>query len=71
MTDPESKITNDIRDESKILNCSICNSIILPELSGWTGGHPAEPINSGRCCNDCNSSVVIPTRLRRMGLLKD
>jgi hypothetical protein len=27
-------------------------------------GHPAEPVESGRCCNVCNDLVVIPARLR-------
>jgi hypothetical protein len=71
MTDPETKTDNDIKDESPILQCVICGTTIMPELSGWTGGHNAEPVNSGRCCNHCNSSVVIPARLQRMGLLKD
>ena len=26
-------------------------------------GHNAEPVNSGRCCDDCNEHVVIPIRL--------
>jgi hypothetical protein len=40
--------------------CSICRNI-------YTGyGNNAQPINDGRCCDDCNSVVVIPTRIRRM-----
>ncbi len=27
-------------------------------------GHPAVPVESGRCCNVCNDLVVIPARLR-------
>ena len=63
MTDPEDTAMNPIKDETAILNCSICGDMILPELSGWTGGHNAEPVNDGRCCSECNSRVVIPARL--------
>ena len=26
-------------------------------------GHNAEPVNSGRCCDYCNTTVVIPRRI--------
>ena len=37
--------------------CSICGD----KIKGY--GHNAEPVNSGRCCDDCNSTVVIPRRI--------
>ena len=43
--------------------CSICKQTIQPDLSGWDGGHNAEPINSGRCCEMCNDEVVTPKRI--------
>ena len=43
------------------MNCSICNNKIDGKF-----GHNAEPVNDGRCCNDCNSNVVIPTRIKEM-----
>ena len=33
--------------------CSICGE----EYFGW--GNNAEPINDGRCCDDCNTKVII------------
>lgn len=46
------------------LVCSICKQTIEPSpLSGWAGGNNAEPINSGRCCDACDSQYVIPARL--------
>ena len=72
MSDPEIKTDVDIKDEAPVLHCSICGTVIVPDLvTGWTGGNNAAPINSGRCCNACNTSVVIPTRKKRMGLLKE
>ena len=72
MSDPEIKTDNEIKDETAFLTCSICGEQILPDpVTKWSGGNNAEPINSGRCCNECNTSVVIPTRMKRMGLLKD
>lgn len=50
--------------QPKQLICSICRQPIQPHpLSGWAGGNNAEPINSGRCCDDCDSTVVIPARI--------
>ena len=43
------------------MNCSICNNEINDEF-----GNNAEPVNDGRCCNDCNSTVVIPARIKEM-----
>lgn len=37
--------------------CSICGK----EYQGY--GNNAQPVNNGRCCNECNLSVVIPARL--------
>lgn len=49
------------------LMCSICFRKIEPHpLSGWAGGNNAQPINDGRCCDDCDAIVVIPTRIRMM-----
>lgn len=64
MSDTENNAVNDIKEKSPILNCSICGTVIMPDLqTGWSGGNNAEPINHGRCCNDCNSTKVIPARL--------
>lgn len=45
--------------------CSICFNEI-PAVGTWTEGNNAEPVNMGRCCNDCDNSVVIPARLNSM-----
>jgi hypothetical protein len=40
--------------------CSICRK-------PYTGyGNNAQPVTNGRCCDDCNSLAVIPTRIRRL-----
>ena len=36
------------------MNCSICNNEIDDRF-----GHNAWPINDGRCCDTCNSSVIV------------
>ena len=36
--------------------CSICSR----RFTEW--GNNAEPVNSGICCDRCNSNVVIPIR---------
>ena len=46
------------------MKCSICSKLINPDFNGWDGGHNALPVNSGKCCGDCNDSVVLPRRLK-------
>ncbi len=48
--------------------CSICGDYIKPDRTPegkiyWEDGNNAEPVNSGRCCNDCNLTRVIPLRI--------
>lgn len=47
---------NKFSDKNNPIKCSICGNII----EGY--GHNPEPVNSGRCCDKCNSDVVLPTR---------
>ena len=43
--------------ENEIKICSICGN----EYEGW--GNNAEPLNGGKCCDNCNDRVVIPARI--------
>jgi hypothetical protein len=50
------------------MKCSICNSEIEKHVNKdgqviWDQGNNAEPINDGRCCDHCNSYVVVPARI--------
>jgi hypothetical protein len=36
--------------------CSICGKPIVGR------GHNAQPVEEGRCCDDCQLNVVLPTR---------
>lgn len=46
------------------MQCDICEKEI-PPVGEWLGGNSASPVvKDGRCCDECNSSVVIPTRLK-------
>jgi hypothetical protein len=40
--------------------CSICGK----NYHRW--GNNAQPVNDGRCCDDCNATEVIPARIARM-----
>ena len=40
--------------------CSICQK----EAEGY--GNNPQPVNSGKCCDDCNRSVVIPARMNQI-----
>ena len=50
------------KTKPKPIVCSICH-LPIPDKMGWRHGNNAEPVNEGRCCDDCNSLVVIPARL--------
>lgn len=44
--------------------CDICFNDIPVEFNGWNKGNNAEPVvKDGRCCNTCNSNVVVPARV--------
>ena len=42
------------------MKCSICEKTINNKY-----GHNAQPINNGRCCDDCNTLVIIE-RIKEM-----
>lgn len=46
------------------MKCCICEREIEREpITGWDQGHNAEPVDDGRCCRECNDTVVVPTRI--------
>jgi len=46
------------------VKCSICKEKISTDISGkWDGGHNAQPITDGRCCDVCNDTIVVPARV--------
>lgn len=47
------------------IKCCICGHNIQP-VGDWRHGHNAEPVADGRCCDECNSLVVIPARIAQM-----
>ena len=42
------------------MKCKICNETFLGH------GHNAQPVTNGRCCDVCNDTQVVPTRLNNM-----
>lgn len=52
------------------MKCSICKKEIQAKGT-WTQGNNAQPVNDGRCCDNCNDSVVIPARLKRWSQRKN
>ena len=53
-------------------NCVICKQEIgVDPISGWDGGHNAEPVAEGRCCDAGNALEVIPPRLAEMFVQKE
>jgi len=53
------------------MKCSICNKEIAVKEGGWDSGNNAQPVNDGRCCDECNATVVIPARLAEVGDRQD
>lgn len=48
-------------NNAKPFVCSICQREVTDE---W-GNNPA-PICEGRCCDECDLSIVLPARIRRL-----
>ena len=48
--------------KNKLIKCSICKK----EIKDIPESHNAEPINNGRCCEDCNYKIVLPERLNQI-----
>ena len=42
--------------------CEICKGNI-EIINGYRDGHKAEPVVKGRCCSDCNSTIVLRKRM--------
>jgi hypothetical protein len=47
------------------MDCVICKIPIEENEYGWAGGNNALPVAEGRCCDGCNTLVIIE-RLRRV-----
>lgn len=45
------------------MKCSICHLEIEIGPGDWAHGHNAQPVNDGRCCSQCNATVVVPARM--------
>ena len=55
------------------MKCCICKCEIEKQYTKegvmyWDQGNNAQPIDDGRCCNECNATIVIPARLTEMKL---
>ena len=53
------------------MKCCICKEEIDKQIfpksnTVWKKGHNAQPIKDGRCCSNCNNTVVIPERFKRL-----
>ena len=48
------------------MKCSICKEKITADPFGWEGGCNAQPINDGKCCHQCDITVVIPFRIKQV-----
>jgi len=44
------------------MDCCICGKPI--EKPGWKHGNNAQPVKEGRCCDECDMTIVVPTRLK-------
>lgn len=53
------------------MKCCLCNGEIEKKFNTkrdiiWDSGNNAEPLKDGRCCDVCNTTKVIPERIKRM-----
>jgi len=47
------------------MKCCICKKEIEKKGS-WSKGNNANPVKDGRCCDNCDMTVVIPARIKLM-----
>ena len=54
------------------IDCVICKQPIPSDPDGWNGGHNPQPVrDKGRCCGECNDTIVLPKRLSDAGINAD
>jgi hypothetical protein len=58
MSKQEQQLEFDFMNEKG--KCCICCKPLKDEF-----GNNAQPVKEGRCCNECNASVVVPARLNQ------
>ena len=58
--DEDESLKEDKEENKKV--CVICGK----EYDGY--GNNAQPVKDGKCCDKCNQEVVIPARIKKMGL---
>ena len=51
--------------------CIICTKKIEVDANGWEHGHNAWPVKEGRCCEGCNTDLVMMARLIMAGHYND
>lgn len=59
-------LNKEVVKKPKKLLCCICKKVIKKDKNNWEYGNNAEPIKKGRCCDFCNSNIVIPTRIYKI-----
>ena len=47
------------------MKCCFCDNTIATH-HGWDKGNNANPVMDGRCCDTCNETIVIPTRINHV-----
>ena len=49
------------------MKCCLCDKEIAPLIIdgkvAWDQGNNAQPVKDGRCCDECNWSLVVPQRI--------
>ncbi len=53
------ELIHTVNMESKTFKCCICDELILNEY----GNNPWPVKDTGKCCNICNETEVIPARI--------
>lgn len=61
--DEDESLKEDKEENKKV--CVICGK----EYDGY--GNNAQPVKDGKCCDKCNQEVVIPARIKKMGLKEE
>ena len=67
-----------LRTENNRMNNEKLKRMFVPFANGFGDdgfghrfGNNAQPINDGRCCDGCNSAIVIPARINQIALARN
>ena len=64
-------LTHEVRKINTRNGGKICLNVVFAKKKYEGYGNNAMPVNKGRCCDECNISIVVPTRIANYRVEKE